>query len=401
MTDSLMTKLPKGWVNVQVSDVCHLIDYGLTTSADFSCFEPKFLRITDIQNGEVIWSKVPGCLVAHEDESQKQLKTGDIVFARTGGTVGKSFLIQNPPSRAVFASYLIRLQPNNTKVLPEFLYMFFQSPAYWWQISTSERGGAQPNVNSKLLGNISFPMPTELAEQKRIVAILTQKLATIAKARAAAEAQLAAAQALPAAYLRQIFESEEAQAWPIRKLGEVCNFIGGSQPPKSTFKYEPQPGYVRLVQIQDFRLNDVAVYIPADLANRSFEKDDVMIGRYGPPVFQILRGLSGAYNVALMKAEPKADMTKAFLFYLLQEPALQREVTEQSQRSAGQSGVNRQFLESYKMRIPPKALQLELAARVDKQLAAAEKTIALLNRQIEPLNSLAAAVLRQAFNGEL
>src|SRR5688572_27584092 len=86
------------------------------------------------------------------------------------------------------------------------------------------------------------------------------------------------------------------------KLGDVCSFIGGSQPPKSTFKTAPGPGYIRLVQIQDFRRSDFDVYIPIDEARRTFGVNDVMIGRYGPPVFQILRGLSGAYNVALMKA---------------------------------------------------------------------------------------------------
>ena len=113
--------------------------------------------------------------------------------------------------------------------------------------------------------------------------------------------------------------NELPQGWKWVKLGDVCSFEGGSQPEKSFFKYQPLPDYIRLVQIQDFRLSHVSVYIPKKYAKRTFNEDDVMIGRYGPPVFQILRGLSGAYNVALMKAVPKNDLSKDYLFYLLNQ----------------------------------------------------------------------------------
>ena len=90
-------------------------------------------------------------------------------------------------------------------------------------------------------------------------------------------------------------------------MGEVCNFIGGSQPPKEEFVYEPLPGYIRLIQIQDYKSDKKKTFIPKSKARRFCTKEDVMIGRYGPPIFQILRGLEGAYNVALMKAAPKDE----------------------------------------------------------------------------------------------
>lgn len=117
-------KLPDGWRWVKVKDICSQIDYGYTASADFNCQFPKFLRITDIQNGNVVWDKVPGCQINNTDEEPCRLIDGDIVFARTGGTTGKSFLIKSPP-RSVFASYLIRLRPNK-EILPDFLYVEYQ-----------------------------------------------------------------------------------------------------------------------------------------------------------------------------------------------------------------------------------------------------------------------------------
>ena len=93
------------------------------------------------------------------------LEPGDIVFARSGATAGKSYLIKDCPI-AVFASYLIRVQLF-PQVLPEYLYAFFDSKAYWDQVIT--RGNAQPNANARVLGAIKFPL-APLAEQRRVVA---------------------------------------------------------------------------------------------------------------------------------------------------------------------------------------------------------------------------------------
>ncbi|MFA0125921.1 hypothetical protein AB4400_31645, partial [Vibrio sp. 10N.261.48.A2] len=83
-------------------------------------------------------------------------------------------------------------------------------------------------------------------------------------------------------------------------LDDVCCFVGGSQPEKSTFSYKQQPGYIRLIQIRDYKSDKNTVYIPEKLARKKCDENDIMIGRYGPPIFQILRGIEGAYNVALI-----------------------------------------------------------------------------------------------------
>ena len=107
----LTEEIPTAWKWVSLSKVS-TIDYGYTASADFTSQGPKFLRITDIQNGNVEWEQVPSCLIDESNEKKKRLGDGDIVFARTGGTTGKSFLVKNPP-RAVFASYLLRVRADN------------------------------------------------------------------------------------------------------------------------------------------------------------------------------------------------------------------------------------------------------------------------------------------------
>lgn len=140
-----------------------------TESAKESIVGPKFLRITDIQNGKVDWEKVPYCQCSNKDLEKYKLEKDDILFARTGATTGKTYLVKDCPSKTVFASYLIRLRCRKEKTLPEYVYAFFQSPQYWCQVLPY--GGAQPHMNARLLSKIRLPLPP-LSEQKKIVAYL-------------------------------------------------------------------------------------------------------------------------------------------------------------------------------------------------------------------------------------
>lgn len=116
-----------------LGDVCESITYGVTASAVPSNVGPRLLRITDLTEDGVNWTRVPGCKISRQEHLGSSLADGDIVVARTGGTVGKSFLVSEPPD-AVCASYLLRLRPNKVVVLPEYVQLFMQSPAYWKQL---------------------------------------------------------------------------------------------------------------------------------------------------------------------------------------------------------------------------------------------------------------------------
>ncbi len=91
--------LPLGWKTLRLADIARSIQYGHTASAKARADGPRFLRITDIQDGKVDWDSVPSCDIGTEEIPKYRLADGDIVFARTGATTGKSFLISNCPSR--------------------------------------------------------------------------------------------------------------------------------------------------------------------------------------------------------------------------------------------------------------------------------------------------------------
>jgi type I restriction enzyme, S subunit len=183
------------------------------------------------------------------------------------------------------------------------------------------------------------------------------------------------------------------KGWPVYKMGDVIDFKGGSQPPKETFVDEERPGYVRLVQIRDFKTDKYKTFIPAHLAKRAFDVDDVMIARYGPPVFQILRGLSGSYNVALMKAQPKADILKEIIYWLLQLPAYHDVVVANSERTAGQSGVNLDLLNKLLVPLPPPSVQLEIAKQTTRITALIKKQEEMLRLQEAQCKALQASLL--------
>ena len=126
------------------------INYGYTTKASHQKGSYKIIRITDIQDGKVDWNNVPFCEVKKDKLKNVLLHDGDIVFARTGATTGKSYIVKNPKN-TVFASYLIRLSVDKNRFLPKFIYHYFQSSSYWQQINEGITGSAQGGFNASKL----------------------------------------------------------------------------------------------------------------------------------------------------------------------------------------------------------------------------------------------------------
>ena len=158
-------ELPRGWAWSTIEDISNCILYGVSESAK-STGSYKLLRITDIQEGKVDWDKVPFTDFDENKAEKYLLNDGDILFARTGATVGKSYLTSEVPQAALFASYLIRVRYSNL-MSPQYVKLFFESGYYWEQISSSSVGVGQPNVNGTSLGKLKIPIPP-VAEQHRV-----------------------------------------------------------------------------------------------------------------------------------------------------------------------------------------------------------------------------------------
>ena len=94
------------------------------------------------------------------------------------------------------------------------------------------------------------------------------------------------------------------------RLTDICDFQGGSQPPKDEWLFEKQEGYIRMLQIRDFTQSEKVVpeYVKISKSTKICQADDILIARYGASIGKILTGLSGAYNVAIMRAIHETHM---------------------------------------------------------------------------------------------
>ena len=197
--------------------------------------------------------------------------------------------------------------------------------------------------------------------------------------------------------------SDLPKGWAKSQFKDFCDIIGGSQPPKKEFIFEPREGYIRLIQIRDYKSDKHLTFIPIKSARRFCSVDDVMIGRYGPPLFQILRGIEGSYNVALMKAVPKSNeiIDNNFLFYLLQNTPLKNYIIGVSERTVGQDGVRKDLLEEYEISIPPLNEQKRIVTKLKALLSRVDASKERLEKIPKILKRFRQSVLAAACSGKL
>ena len=197
--------LPLGWMKEQVKELSSSIQYGYTGKKQ-DAKNYYYVRITDIQGGQINWNNVPYSDISSKDAPKYTLNQGDILFARTGATVGKSYLF-NDNVDAIFASYLIRVVVNQKIITPAFIYKFFQSHSYWRQVSNQVVGAAQPNVNGKKLGNLYITFPS-IKEQNKIVNKLNQLFQNIDQLKTENQSKRKHLQDLKKSLLEQAFQGK-------------------------------------------------------------------------------------------------------------------------------------------------------------------------------------------------
>ena len=164
--DEIPFEIPGSWVWERWGSISQSIQYGYNAPAK-DCGRIKMVRISDIQDNSVLWETVPYCDIKENEISTYLLQPNDILFARTGGTVGKSYLVQEVPEEAIYAGYLIRTRYSQW-LCPQYLKFFMESELYWSQLRNGTIATAQPNCNGKTLGKMLLPIPP-LSEQYRIV----------------------------------------------------------------------------------------------------------------------------------------------------------------------------------------------------------------------------------------
>lgn len=405
-----------GWKMKPLGEVS-VINYGYTESATSDPIGPKFLRITDIQDSGVNWDDVPFCQIDATGLNKFKLAHGDIVFARTGATTGKSFLVINPPE-AVFASYLIRLRLQDMSLLPDFVSLYFQSKEYWDAIRAGSSGSAQGGFNASKLAALMIPVPT-LPEQQRIVAILDEAFDAIAAARANAEQNRQNARALFENYLQSVF-SQRGDGWVERTVGELVDagvlfkpFDGNHgeiHPRKTDYVLSGVP-FIMACDLQNGGVDtEGCKFIPRNLADSlrvGFAKDgDVLVSHKGTI------GRSAVVNTELdyimltpqvtsYRIKDATKLSNRFVRYYFMSPVFQNEIVAGAADGATRAyiGITKQL--SLHFRFPSLQEQMQIVERLDALDPETQRLEALYQRKIAALDELKQSLLQQAFSGQL
>jgi type I restriction enzyme S subunit len=280
------------------------------------------------------------------------------------------------------------------RISPEYLarFILFQGD----NLASVQRGATIKGVTRADIDNLKIPLPP-LPEQKRIAAKIQDLMQEVDRARTACEKQLEAAKALPAAYLRQVFESEEAKKWERKRLGEVAIYINGR-----AFKPEEwrQTG-IPIIRIQN--LNDPNAsfnYYDGEIEGRyKVRNGDLLISWSASLGAYLWTGGDAVLNQHIFKVEEHPGlMLKNFLYY-----AVDYVMTEIKERIHGATmqHITKPEFEAIFIPIPCLFIQQNVAAELKEKMAEVEKLRTAIEKQLEAINALPQAILIKAFKGEL
>ena len=393
------------WETKSLDELTDRIDYGHTASADSEAVGPKFLRITDIQNGHVDWKTVPFCPATPDELDKYRLSDGDIVFARTGNTTGKSFLLKHPPEDSVFASYLIRVRPSRS-VNPRFLAHFFDTPNYWNQIKKNAQGAGQPGVNATRLKTLEIPLPP-LPEQKRIADILDRADAIRRKRQ---EATKQCNDFLTSAFNSMFGDPvQNPKKWPETTLDDVAHLQSGVTKGRNFADQQTvDVPYMRVWNVQDghLRLDDIKdiTVLPTDVERYSLQEGDLLLTEGGDPD-QLGRGAIWYAPIPVcihqnhifrVRCDQKVIIPE-FLSALIGSQKGKRYFLKMAKQTTGIASINMTQLRKCPVFLPPLHLQQQFA-KLDRQF---EKTCGTLNKRFDTVDQLFGSLVQRAFNGKL
>ena len=388
-------------------------EYGYTTSAIEKLIGPKFLRITDIQDSNVDWVRVPYCECDEDTRKNYLLKSGDIVVARIGATTGKAYLIHDCPE-AIFASYLIRIQ-TKPDLLPEFLKFYCESDSYWRQINQQKAGRLKGGVNIPVLQNMVLPLPS-LSEQGAIARALRlvqgakevrQREVTLEHERKAALMQHLFTHGTHGEPVKQTEIGEIPESWQLVKVGQRAGLITkGSSPNWQGFEYcDEGIVFVRSqnVGLGRLELTDIA-YLPEEFNRKEkksiIRRDDLLINIVGASIGRAAVATKfvegGNLNQAVAIVRLKQGCKSNFVMNFLLVEAGQSQI-HKKKKDIARANLSLQDIANLLIPLPPLSEQDEIS----DVLSACDTKIAALEQEKALLDELFRALLEELMTGRL
>ena len=291
------------------------------------------------------------------------VEDGDILICKINPRINRVWVVHHNTEYPLLASsewIVVR----NATMNSDYLKWYFSSPIFHTLLTSQVTGigGSLTRAQPKQVAKYPDPIPSRDG-QDYVATILTCIDNLIRKYQ---QCIISIDQLVKSRFIELFGDPViNPKGFPCYTVGEVIAFQGGSQPDKKYFEYEASPDNIRLIQIRDYKSDKYITYIPKTMAKRFCTADDIMIGRYGPPIFQILKGIEGSFNVALMMATPKMG-NREFVRQLLKQDCQLEYLEGLSKRTAGQDGIQMDKLKAYPFPYPPMELQEQFAAFVEQ-----------------------------------
>lgn len=389
--------LPSGWRWIWLGDVCQVVTGSTPPRSESRFYGGTIPWIKPADLDQAMWvEKSMEYLTEAGGEVSRLLPQGSVLVSCIGN-LGKV---------AIAARKLATNQQINALIPgPEIdsVFLFFVCKTLRTTMDISASATIIPIINKKTFSDLLIVLPP-LSEQKRIVRILSEQMATIGTARAATKAQSESAQALPAAYLRSVFNSPEAKKWPKKALGAICQQDRHIVAPDS--HEATKLPYISLEHIESNSgriLKEFSQIEREEGISTTFAFDGrhVLYGKLRPYLNKVaLPKFAGRCTTEIIPLLPSDSIDRIFLAWTLRQKEI-IDAAMQEKTGSRMPRANMNHILSLKVPLPPLSEQKRITMMLAEQISSAEKVINQLQEQLETINKMTPALLRLAFEGKL
>ncbi len=385
--------------------------------------QPRYIRITDIDENGLIDTNELGATAINVEEKYI-LNKNDILIARSGATVGKTYIHRELPYTCLYAGYLIRFLVNPNRLLPEYLFTYTQLSPYKEWVNAIQRPSAQPNINAEEYQSLEIPLPN-ICKQKEIIRYINEAYAKKQKKEDDVQQLLESIDTyllnrlgisvpeirnelknrmflLNRSELEGRFDPTVykdgikliSPKWDNIKLSKVA-FVN----PSGTYKGESIETPISFVpmEVVDERFSEITPMGETTIEQSSgftkFREGDLLWAKITPcmqngksAVAKNLTNGLGCGSTEFFVLRPKDErLAIEYLHVILHMKCVRETAMLYFGGSAGQQRVSSSFLENFNLPLPPKEKQVEIAQHVYK-----------MRQQAKALQEEGKAILEQA-----
>lgn len=398
-------KLPNGWIDKKVSEFTVEHKQGYYTKESYTGFGTYLIRITDLNNPNINYSKMPKLVVEEKEFNQFKVEVGDFLFARSGAIGRYGIVTEDFPS--VFASYLIRFRFNQEAVSTRYFGYAYESDICQKQLGAITQGSSNININADNIKSLLIPYPP-LPEQQKIAEILTSVDEVIEKT----QAQIDKLKDLKTGMMQELLTNGIGHTefkgspvgrvpaeWEVMQMRDICITKQGLQIPISERYTEPAENrfvYLTIKFINTGFNPSVAEYIENPSQRVVCDESDIILARTGA-TGKVVTGIKGVFHNNFFKVDYDRDkIRKNYFVHYLNSPFIQTEI----KKRAGTTTIpdlNHGDFYALPLLLPT----LDEQIRIAKILDANDDFIGVKTRKLEALISTKKALMQDLLTGKV